>query len=56
MDNFVILTYDESRTILNYLKTHLLTDVIAEDINDNDSRYLLSALLKLQGKYDAREK
>lgn len=57
MDNFTLLTYDESRVILNYLKTHLLTDIISDSsIDDNDSRHLLSALLKLQCKYDIREK
>lgn len=54
MDNFVFLTYYEARALLTYLKDHLLEDMQEDEYDTGDANYLLSALLKLQCKYDDR--
>ena len=56
MDNFIFLTYAETRVVLDCLKKHLLTDIQEEEYETDDYQYLLSALLKLQRSVDSREK
>ena len=56
MDNFITLNYYESRALLDYIKSNLLSDIIAHKYNKDDASYLLSAFLKLQNMYDKREK
>lgn len=62
-NNFIFLTYNESKALLFYLKSRLLVDIATNEslgeeevFFNKDARYLLSALLKLQNKYDNREK
>lgn len=62
-NNYIFLTYHEAKALLSYLKSRLIVDLVVneslgeeEDFFNKDAKYLLSALLKLQHKYDNREK